>query len=291
MPPVVNHSKYYLISIYRSGIFLLATTMRETQPLIVIEFLHRVFEIFEEYFGSISDENTIKENFATIYQLLEEMMDFGYPIITEPNTLRDMVSPPNTNILTRITNATIGGSTVSDVLPDGTVSNMPWRKTGVKYSQNEVYVDIVEEVDAVVDRNGSLISSEVTGIVTANCRLSGVPDLLLTFMNPQLIDDNCSFHPCVRYSRFEKDKVISFVPPDGVFELMRYRVNTDGPASGPCYCQPLISFDYPNNQGSMTLQVGAKPSHSIVISNGKNQALVVSMESLPLVNNANDDDF
>jgi hypothetical protein len=29
----------------------------------------------------------------------------------------------------------------------------------------------------------------------------------------------------------------------------------------------------------MTLQVGAKPSHSIVISNGKNQALMVSMEN------------
>lgn len=47
-------------------------------------------------------------------------------------------------------------SNVSDVLPDGTVSSMPWRKTGVKYSQNEVYLDIVEEVDAILGVNGQV---------------------------------------------------------------------------------------------------------------------------------------
>lgn len=59
MPPIVSTSKYYLISIYRNDTFLLATTTGETQPLLIIEFLHRVFEIFEEYFGSV-DEVTIK---------------------------------------------------------------------------------------------------------------------------------------------------------------------------------------------------------------------------------------
>lgn len=47
-------------------------------------------------------------------------------------------------------------SNVSDVLPDGTVSSMPWRKMGVKYSQNEVYLDIIEEVDAILGMNGQV---------------------------------------------------------------------------------------------------------------------------------------
>ena len=97
---------------------------------------------------------------------------------------------------------------------------MPWRKTGVKYAQNEIYLDIIEEIDAILDKNGQIITSEVTGIISANSRLSGVPDLLLTFVDPGLIDD-CSFHPCVRYNRFERDRIVSFVPPDGAFELMR----------------------------------------------------------------------
>ena len=73
MPPVVVTSKYYLISALREGNFLLATTTGETPPLVAIEFLHRVFDILAEYFGDV-EETTIKENFATCYQLLEEMV-------------------------------------------------------------------------------------------------------------------------------------------------------------------------------------------------------------------------
>ena len=35
--------------------------------------------------------------------------------------------------------------------------------------------------------------------------------------------EDVSFHQCVRLSRFENDRTISFIPPDGEFELMTYR--------------------------------------------------------------------
>ena len=119
-------------------------------------------------------------------------MDYGYPLTTEPNALKAMIKPPS--VISRLTTAAIGGSNVSDILPDGTISNMPWRKTGVKYSQNEIYLDIIEEIDAIVDRNGQIISSEVTGVIAGNSKLSGVPDLMLSFVDPEVIDE-CSFHP------------------------------------------------------------------------------------------------
>lgn len=92
MPPVMTTSKYYLISIYREDIFLIASCTGEMKPLLAIEFLHRVFDIFVEYFGNVED-STIKDNFANVYQLLEEMMDFGYPLTTEPNALKSMIKP------------------------------------------------------------------------------------------------------------------------------------------------------------------------------------------------------
>lgn len=33
-------------------------------------------------------------------------------------------------------------------------------------------------------------------------------------------------HQCIRLSRFESDRTISFIPPDGEFELLSYRLNT-----------------------------------------------------------------
>lgn len=38
--------------------------------------------------------------------------------------------------------------------------------------------------------------------------------------------EDVKFHQCVRLSRFENDRTISFIPPDGESELMSYRINT-----------------------------------------------------------------
>jgi AP-3 complex subunit mu len=212
-----------------SGMVLLAVTVQETPTLLVFEFLQRLIDIFVEYFGEF-DETIIKDNFSTVYQILEEMMDFGYPLTTEPNALKAMIEPPT--LISRLTSVTIGyKSGVSDTLPSATISNMPWRKADVKYAANEIYLDIIEEVDAIIDKHGQLVSFDVTGSIMGNSRLSGVPDLTLQFVDPSVIDD-CSFHPCVRYNRYERDHAVSFVPPDGQFELMRYRPVLQVPGTG-----------------------------------------------------------
>ena len=38
--------------------------------------------------------------------------------------------------------------------------------------------------------------------------------------------EDVKFHQCVRLSRFESDRTISFIPPDGEFELMSYRLQS-----------------------------------------------------------------
>lgn len=54
---------------------------------------------------------------------------------------------------------------VSATLPSGQLSNVPWRRTGVKYTNNEAYFDVVEEVDAIIDRTGATVFAEIQGYV------------------------------------------------------------------------------------------------------------------------------
>ena len=66
--------------------------------------------------------------------------------------------------------------------------------------------------------------------------------------------EDVKFHQCVRLSRFENDRTISFIPPDGEFELMSYRLNTQ--------VKPLIwvESDVRSHSGSrieFTLKVGS----------------------------------
>lgn len=261
--PVIPFSKMYLVHVQRDGLIYLAIITSEVQPLLVIEFLHRMADIFKDYFGEVN-ESSIKENFVTVYQLLEEMMDNGFPLTTEPNILKEVILPPT--ILNRVVNAVSGGSNVSTNLPSN-MSAIPWRKTGIKYNNNEIYFDIVEEFDAIVDQNGQIISSEIKGEINCNCRLSGMPDLIMSFANPRILDD-VSFHPCIRIARFERDRVLSFVPPDGSFKLLNYRVNTGTNAQLPIAVRPVISFM--NSSGKIEVTVrsmatGGKPLEGIMI--------------------------
>lgn len=101
-------------------------------------------------------------------------------------------------------------------------SPIPWRKAGVKYASNEMYIDVTETLRAIVSKQGVPLTSTVNGRLDVACRLSGTPDCVLTFTNPQVMSD-CSFHPCVRLQRWTRDKSLSFIPPDGHFVLAEYR--------------------------------------------------------------------
>lgn len=269
VPPIIATSRHYLINVFRDGLFVLAIVSNEISPLFIIEFLHRIVRVFRDYFGHF-EENVIKDNFSTVYQLLDEMIDHGYPFTTELNALKAMIAPPTT--AGRIAALVSGKSSVSNVLPDGTSSSMPWRKVGVKYSHNEIYFDICETLNVSLDPKGTVVHFDVSGSIMANSRLSGVPDLTLIFTDPSVIDD-CAFHPCVRFSRYERDRVISFIPPDGAFELMQYRVQlqafnkrSSSSSSGlmefvpPVFCQPLIHYSVSDvdSKGTLEVQVGTR---------------------------------
>lgn len=91
----------YLFSVLRDGLSYLAACPpciggghHEVPPLLVIEFLHKIADTFVLYFGDPADESAVKDNFSTAYQLLEEMVDHGWPLTTEPNALTDLIRPP-----------------------------------------------------------------------------------------------------------------------------------------------------------------------------------------------------
>ena len=49
--------------------------------------------------------------------------------------------------------------------------------------------------------------------------------------------EDVKFHQCVRLSRFDNDRTISFIPPDGEFELMSYRYKFEIPISYKKLCK------------------------------------------------------
>ncbi|CAD6928415.1 unnamed protein product [Tilletia caries] len=114
-----------------------------------------------------------------------------------------------------------------------------WRSEGIRYRKNEVFLDVVESVNLLVNANGAVVRSEILGAIKMKCYLSGMPELRLGLNDKVMFEstgrasrgkaiemEDVKFHQCVRLSRFENDRTISFIPPDGEFELMSYRLST-----------------------------------------------------------------
>jgi len=263
------------------GMRILASVSRDVDPLVAFAFLQAFVDVLVDYFGTVNAA-TLKDNFDTVYQLLEETLDSsGHPLTTSPNALRDIVLPPSliTKLIASI--APSGPSPASGRPGAGSLagagagtafaSPIPWRKAGVRHNHNEILFDVVEDMCATIGRNGATLSSLVWGKIDCNAKLSGTPDLTMTFVNPTVMT-NCAFHPCVRLQRWSRDKVFSFVPPDGQFVIAEYQYGPPhGALSGnvpvPIAFKANVTTD--ENEGSFTLTISSKlstkPMENVII--------------------------
>ena len=98
----------------------------------IFNFLYSFISLCKSYFGEWS-ESAIKNNFALIYELLNEVMDYGYPQITDPDVLKKYIMQGG---LKQDLETTLKlQATLTQVT--GTVS---WRPENIFYNTNEVYI-------------------------------------------------------------------------------------------------------------------------------------------------------
>lgn len=224
-----------------SNVYIVIVVSSNCNAACAFKFVVEAVALFKSYFGGSFDEDAIRNNFVLIYELLDEIMDFGYPQNLSPEILKLYItqegirSPfskkpdpaPAQNVTINVTGA------------------VGWRREGLVYKKNEVFLDIVESVNLLMSQNGTILRCDVTGKILMKCFLSGMPDLKLGLNDKIGLEkeaqtktratkggktielDDVTFHQCVNLTRFNAEKTVSFVPPDGEFELMKYRI-TEG---------------------------------------------------------------
>jgi AP-3 complex subunit mu len=224
----------------------------------VIEFLEHIYRTIKSYFNGFN-ENIIKEHFVTIYQILEEMVDNGDPSLTEISMLKSIIPPPT--ILTKVMNSVqIPKTLITGKIPL-TPSKIPWRREGIKYGGNEMFLDLNEEINIVQDCcTDTITRGYIKGTLLCDSKLSGMPEVRLTLKNSRILEDQTTcFHPCVRYAKFLKDRVLSFIPPDGSFKLMEYTLDVSAHQSLPVYIKP--QYVVRNGEGKLDVSVTVRKTN------------------------------
>lgn len=234
---VILYNSFVFVQIHCNDVVLLAVTTNEGFPLLVMEILSLIAKVVQRYLVTLS-EATLRDNFSVVYQLLEELIHNGYPLTTEMHVLEKLVALQT--LENRLRSAL-------DVLPKTKsrqlgVRSVPWRDSSTKHSLGEIFLDVVERLDCVIDCEGNYVRSAVRGTVEVNSRLSGMPDIILRLANTDFIND-IAFHRCVRRHRYSADRTINFIPPDGKFTLLQYTCKPLVNAQAPFYVTPQVTFD------------------------------------------------
>uniref|UniRef100_A0A158Q7C8 MHD domain-containing protein n=1 Tax=Elaeophora elaphi TaxID=1147741 RepID=A0A158Q7C8_9BILA len=231
--PALEHPEATFIYVRHSNLYcningediVVSTSRKNVNVTLVLTFLYKIVEVFGEYLKDVEEES-IRDNFVVIYELLDEMMDFGYPQTTEGKILQEFITQEGHKLET------------APRPPMAVTNAVSWRSEGLKYRKNEVFLDVIESVNLLANANGVVLQSEIVGSVKMRVYLTGMPELRLGLNDKVLFEssgrgknrsvelEDVKFHQCVRLSRFENDRTISFIPPDGEFELMSYRLMT-----------------------------------------------------------------
>jgi AP-2 complex subunit mu-1 len=237
-------------------VYYVAATRQNVQAGSIFQFLARIPEVVKSVLG-LKEELTstlIRHNAADIIELLDEMADTGYPQNTDPESLR---------LLTQRASGSAGTSVTQEsqvtIMATGAIS---WRAPNIVYRRNELFVDVIEKVSVLVSAAGKLLDASVNGNIILKVYLSGMPECKIGFNDKVQVEaeghgqksiaragsaievDDMVFHQCVKLTNFANDRAISFIPPDGEFELMRYR-KTDN-ISIPFSISPMV-HDLPGN--------------------------------------------
>lgn len=194
-----------------------------------------------------------------ISSVFTEILDFGYPQNSDTGVLKTFITQQGIKSATKEEQAQITSQVTGQI---------GWRREGIKYRRNELFLDVLEYVNLLMSPQGQVLSAHVAGKVVMKSFLSGMPECKFGINDkivmeakggggggrggisgnaeaetsrsgkPVVVIDDCQFHQCVKLSKFETEHSISFIPPDGEFELMRYRTTKD--ISLPFRVIPLV---------------------------------------------------
>lgn len=259
---VVQFSPARMICHQKIGplIFIVAC-LADLPAMIPFEFIGRLAETLERYFSPPVVAMKIESNMDTVTLLLNEMVEDHFPLNTESDYLLDLV--PQGGLLSRL--MCNFKSPLSASGASSQPSSIPWRRSNVRHTNNELYVDMVETYYAMLttkrkssgahhnntqrssmytlghDSSAKVrtkqIVSRVEGSVVVTSNLSGVPTIQIALDTAGHSIDYPSFHPCVDIKQWEQSaantKIIKCIPPDGKQLIASYTLDLTHNKSEP----------------------------------------------------------
>ncbi|KAK2959503.1 putative AP-2 complex subunit mu [Blattamonas nauphoetae] len=120
----------------------------------------RVEDVVQVLFWRSIQRDTIKKHFPLMYELIDEAFDFGYPQNIDPEVLKTYIIQGKPITAQKAQQLSVHATGQSNRPPD------------LVYKNNEMYIDIIEQVDLLVSSRHTILNAEVNGQIKLRVRLS-----------------------------------------------------------------------------------------------------------------------
>ncbi|WVZ66722.1 hypothetical protein U9M48_015907 [Paspalum notatum var. saurae] len=246
-PPNVDGVNYIHVKV--AGLFFVVTTMVNVSPSLLLELLQRIARVTKDYLG-VLNEDSLRKNFILVYELLDEVIDFGYPQTTSTEVLKSYIfNEPimvDAGRLPPLGPAAMFMQGTKRMPGTAVTKSVVATEPGGK-KREEIFVDIIEKISVTFSSSGYILTSEIDGTIQMKSYLSGNPEIRLA-LNEDLsigrtgssshdyrsssgsgtvILDDCNFHESVHLDSFDIDRTLTLIPPDGEFAVMNYRMTQE----------------------------------------------------------------
>ncbi|CAD2103957.1 AP-4 complex subunit mu, putative [Plasmodium vinckei] len=236
-PPLFYLNGINYCFLKNNNLYYVLTSLFNISPSYLIELLYRLLKIFKDFCGQLTEE-IIRTNFILIYEIVDEVIDYGYLQNSNTEYIRYLIHNEISNINTPSTKfSNLAKFTIkhSNTLP----SNASQKPIQVDNKKNEIFIDIVEKINLIMNKKGEIIYSYIDGVIQIKSYLLGNPyikialndDLYIKNIHKDntnnIIIDDCNFNHLVNTSNFESDRILSLYQPDGECVLMNYRINNN----------------------------------------------------------------
>ena len=247
LPPIFSVKDTSFIHTTHNSLIFMCTTKDNLSPSYAVDFLYTVISLVKDFCGTVS-EDVIRKNFILLYEILDEMVDFGFIQSTSCEKIGSFTVNPPVVIENFMPKSHSAGIFDKNLPPTG--ADRPFSE---KVVNEEVFVDVVEKVTALFNSHGFLMNGYIDGCIKFKSFLNGRPEVELGIFsyvngwiekNTELKDFN--FHKSVDYKRFCQDKVLTIDPPAGEIVVMNYRITeqVDIPFKIFPYIEKINTYKY-----------------------------------------------
>ena len=237
--PVFEVDGVNYICVRKNGLFFLCTTVYNVSPAFVIELLTQLTKVCKDYIGVLNEES-LRKNFTLIYELVDEILDFGWPQSASTAELQSFVfnTPAPVAAAKDARPAGLGSLKAAPRTMSSKAVHKPISLRDSGTGKNEIFVDVIDRISATFNSNGQVRTFTVDGSIQMKSYLSGSPQLHLALNDSLVISggqgagygavelDNVNFHECVDLSQFEQTRMLVLEPPHGEFVLMNFHIGS-----------------------------------------------------------------